>query len=81
MGHISIRKGKVMLKRGSVVQFAEKHKWAGYLGFIDEAKETGEDVRYMIGVPIPEQGTTYVYSMESKNEFYFVGHAVLVPKE
>lgn len=61
-----------------VVQFTEDHKWCGCLGIVDEVKELDNDVRYMIGVPIPEQGTAYIFSMESKNEFEIVGNAVMI---
>ena len=40
-----------MFSKGMVVQFTEKHKWAG---IITEVKESGADVRY---IPIPQQGT------------------------
>ena len=43
-----------MFGKGIVVQFTEKHKWAGCLGIIAEAKESDADVRY---IPIPQQGT------------------------
>lgn len=33
----------------------------------------------MIGVPIPDSGTAFIFSMKSKNEFEYVGNAVLVP--
>lgn len=56
-----------------VVQF---NKWAGCLGIITEVKESGADVRYMIAVPILQQGTAYIFSMESDEEF-----AKLVPKD
>ena len=46
-----------MFGKGMVVQFTEKHKWAGCLGIITEVKESGADVRYMIAVPVPQQGT------------------------
>jgi hypothetical protein len=61
-----------------VVQFIEDHKWCGCLGIVDEVKELGNDVRYMVGVPIPEQGTAYIFSMESKNEFEYIGDAIMV---
>lgn len=61
-----------------VVQFTEDHKWCGCLGIVDEVKEFGNDVRYMVGVPIPEQGTAYIFSMESENEFEVIGNAVMV---
>lgn len=34
----------------------------------------------MIGVPIPEQGTAYIFSMESKKEFEYIGKSILIPK-
>ena len=71
-----------MFSKGKVVQFIEKHEWAGCLGIITEVKESGADIRYMIAVPIPQQGTAYIYSMESDKEFELItGFAKLVPKE
>ena len=64
-------------KINDVVQFTENHKWCGSLGIINEIKQCGDDVKYMIGVPIPEQGTAYIFSMESENDFEYVGKAVL----
>jgi len=61
-----------------VVQFNEKHKWCGCFGTIVEAKICGDDVRYMIGVTIPEQGTAYIFSMDSSQELEYIGQAVLV---
>ena len=69
-----------MFAKGMVVQFTEKHKWAG---IITEVKEVynGADVRYMIAVPIPQQGTAYIFSMESDEEFELItGFAKLVPR-
>jgi hypothetical protein len=64
-------------KRNDVVQFTENHKWAACLGIIDEVKELDDDVRYLIGIPIPEGGTAFIFSMESDAEFEPVGTAVL----
>ena len=70
-----------MFGKGMVVQFIEKHKWAGCLGIITEVKESGADVRYTIAVPIPQQGTAYIFSMESDEEFELItGFAKLVPR-
>lgn len=60
-----------------VVQFNENHKWIGCLGIIAEVKDCGDDYRYMIGVPIPERGTAYIFSMEKNAEFEYIGRAVL----
>ena len=72
-----------MFTEDMVVQFTEKHKWAGCLGIIAEAKESynSADIRYMIAVPIPQQGTAYIFSMESDEEFELItGFAKLVPR-
>lgn len=66
--------------KGMVVQFLENHKWAGSLGIITERKECANDIRYMIAVPIPMQGTAYIFSMESEHEFETIGIATLVPR-
>lgn len=79
-----------MYCKGMVVQFLENHKWRGSLGIITEAKQCGKvdqngvqeaDMRYMIAVPIPQEGTAYIFSMESDREFDMIGMATLVPKE
>ena len=73
------------MNKGDVVQFVENHKWCGCLGIVEEVKLCGDDVRYMIGVPVPSNdwniSTAYIFAMESKNEFEYVGKAVLTPKE
>ena len=66
-------------QKGDVVQFTEEHKWCGCFGFINEVKDCGDDIRFLIGVPIPQQGTAFIFSMWSKNEFEYVGKAVLLP--
>ena len=74
---------------GDVVQFNENHKWRGSLGIITELKEvlgdffydTGkqqEDIRYMVGVPIPQQGTAYIYVLKSESAIEYIGKARLV---
>lgn len=69
------------MKVGDVVQFNEKHKWCGCLGIIREAKVCGNDTRYMVGVPDPQQGTAFIYVMESENTIEYVGKALLTLKE
>lgn len=65
---------------GDVVQFIENHKWCGALGIITEIKDCKENgIRYMIGVPVPMQGTAYIFSMDKDNEIEYVGRAVLTP--
>lgn len=68
---------------GDVVQFNENHKWRGCLGIVKEIKtcrnDTLEwDTRYMVGVPIPEKGTAFIYVMESEEAIEYVGNAILV---
>lgn len=70
-----------MFKINDVVQFNENHKWCGCFGFIHKVKRFGVDVRYMIGIPIPEKGTAFVFSMESACEIEKIGEAVMVLRE
>lgn len=66
---------------GDVVQFNEKHKWCGALGIITEVKDCKQNgIRYMIGVPVPMQGTAYIFSMDNELEIEYVGRAVLTLK-
>ena len=58
-----------------VVQFNENHKWCGCFGFVREVK----NYMIMVGVPIPQQGTAYIYC--SPDDVEFIGNAVLVPKD
>lgn len=63
-----------------VVQFNENHKWRGSLGIIGEVKICGDDIRYMVGVPIPQQGTAFIFVMESENAIEYIGKAILTMK-
>lgn len=67
------------MNKNDVVQFTENHKWCGCLGVITEVKECGDDIRYMVGVPMPQQGTAYIFAMQSKDEIEYIGGAVMVP--
>lgn len=58
-----------------VVQFTENHKWCGCLGIITEDKGEGHPRRYMIGVPVPMQGTAYIFDDGSNIER--IGRAIL----
>lgn len=64
------------MKRDDVVQFNEDHKWCGSLGIIHGVKQCEDNVRYMVGVPIPQKGTAYIFAMASDLEY--IGKAVLV---
>ena len=60
--------------KGDVVQFNEKHKWCGCIGIITEVKQS----RIMVGVPVPEQGTAWVFCKPEEVEY--IGRAVVVAK-
>lgn len=67
---------------GDVVQFNENHKWTGCLGIIDEIKDCGKNgIRYMVGIPMPQQGTAYIFVMDNENAIERIGRAVLVAKK
>lgn len=78
------------MNKGDIIQFNENHKWCGCLGFINEIKEihnndlTSEginDIRFMIGVPIPQQGTAYIFVLQSEFTIERIGRAIFLPKE
>lgn len=70
---------KAIIQKNDVVQFTENHKWCGCLGIVEEIKQCGDDIRYMIGVPMPPpNGIAYIFSMKSENAFEYIGKAVLV---
>ena len=68
-------------KEGTVVQFNENHKWCGCLGIVNEIKQCDNDTRYMVGIPIPQQGTAFIFVMESENAIELIGKAILTLKE
>lgn len=59
-----------------VVQFTENHNWCGCFGIITKDKGEDHPRRYMIGVPIPQRGTAYIFDDGSNVEY--IGKAVLV---
>lgn len=67
------------MRVNSVVQFIENHKWCGCLGIIEEDKGEGHPRRYLIGVPIPESGTAFIYDDGSSIER--IGKAVMIRDE
>lgn len=78
------------MKVNDVVQFNENHKWRGSLGIIrdikkiynpDPAGNKVNDIRYMVGVPIPQKGTAFIYVLESEKALEKIGEAVLIAKE
>ena len=63
---------------GNIVQFNENHKWCGCLGIICEIKDCGRNgTRYMVGIPIPQKGTAFIYVMENENAIELCGNAIL----
>lgn len=48
----------MLLRKNTVIQFNERHKWCGCFGVIEEFKKTGVGVRYLVGVPIPSNCCT-----------------------
>lgn len=74
-----------MIEKDDVVQFTENHKWRGCLGIIRKIKNCRNktlewDIRYMVGVPIPQQGTAFIFVMESENVIEYIGEAKLILK-
>ena len=67
--------------KNDIVQFNENHKWCGCLGIINEVKICGDDKKYMVGLPIPQQGTAFIYVMESENVIEQCGKAILTLKD
>ena len=68
-----------MIEKDDVVQFTETHKWCGCFGTVTEDKGYDHPRRYMIGVPIPEQGIAFIFDDGSNIER--IGKAVLVEAE
>ena len=69
------------MKVGDIIQFNEKHKWAGCLGIITDLIEFKDDVRFTVGVPYPVKGVAYIYVMESEMSIERIGEAKLVLKD
>lgn len=45
------------MKEYDLVVFNENHKWCGCCGYVREIKTN----RIMVGVPVPQQGTAYIF--------------------
>ena len=70
-----------MFEVNDVVQFNENYEWCGSLGIITEVKQCNENiVKYMIGVPIPMRGTTYIFVMNEENSIDYIGKAVMIER-
>ena len=67
-----------MIDIGTVVQFNENHKWYGCLGIVTEAKRLyGGTIKYMVGVPVPQQGVEYIYVLNTDHAIEIIGTAYL----
>jgi hypothetical protein len=66
------KESKMQIQKNDVVQFTEAHKWCGCLGIVKEVKKN----RIMVGVPVPQQGTAYIFDDGSNIEY--IGKAVMV---
>lgn len=65
------------IQKNDVVQFTENHKWCGCLGIVDSIEEFSEmRVKIMVGIPVPEEGTAYIFAKPEDLEV--IGKAVLV---
>lgn len=69
------------MEKGDIVQFNENHKWCGCLGIIKEIKRCGNSIRFMVGVPIPQQGTAYIFVSSEEVAIEKIGKAKLVALE
>lgn len=64
---------------GDVVQFNENHKWRGSLGIITNIKDCKQNgIRYQVGLPIPQEGTAFIFVMDNENAIEYVGKAILI---
>lgn len=66
---------------GDVIQFNENHKWCGCLGIITEIKRYEREIRFMIGIPIPGQGTAYIFVSSGEVAIEKIGKARFIIKE
>ncbi len=70
------------MNKDDVVQFNQNHKWCGSLGIITQVKDCGANrIRYMVGVPMPQQGTAFIFVMDNENAIEYIGRAVLTLSE
>jgi len=72
------------MRVGDVIQFNKRHKWAGSLGIIEEIKDYAEEptmIRYLVGVPLPNQGTAYVFVYNYENTIEYIGEAVMTVRK
>lgn len=76
------QKGEEMIKVGTVVQFNENHRWTGCLGIVTEAKKLYDGkIKYMVGVPMPNNKIAYIFVMNTDRAIEVIGTAVFVEKE
>ncbi len=67
------------MKIGDVVQFNENHKWCGSFGYISEVKDCKQNsIRYQVAVPIPQEGTAFIFVMDNENALDLIGKTDLM---
>jgi len=69
-----------MFNENDVVQFTENHPWCGCFGIVEEVRPGEDDVKYMVGVPVPQGGTAYIFVWQSENNIEYVGRPIMVAK-
>ena len=45
----------------------------------DLSSDGVNDIKFMVGVPVPQQGTAYIYVMASEFAIEYIGSANLIP--
>ena len=68
------------MKKGTVVQFKLKHKFAGCLGIVDLIEQTENDTKYRVLLPIPQEQTAYINVLKSENAIEEIGMSVIEVK-
>ena len=68
----------MIIHKGDLVQFELGHKWEACIGIINQVKTCGDDFKCLIGVPVPQQGTAFIFSMYNDNEFKVVGRSLFL---
>ena len=67
--------------RCKVIQFNENHKWCGSFGYIAGEKQCADGIRYQVAVPVPLEGTAFIYVMDNEKALDWIGYTDLVLRE
>ena len=68
-----------IIRIGDVVQYSENHPWSGCLGIVADRDWHNGNIRYFIGIPVPNRETIYLHAY--RDEFYHIGVAAIIGKE